>query len=966
MHKTNPDRRYFYQLIFILFLLPKPAFSQGVNLGTPPVLNFTRQEFKAGTQIWDITQDKNGLVWFANNNGLLEFDGTHWRLYPLDNGTIVRSALASDNDRIYVGGQGDFGYFEPGPSGQLQYHSLKAKLPAADQNFSDVWDIEERAEGVFFRTNSQVFWLQGDQLTPLFPPNKALFFMGKWREKLLVQDSDRRLYVFETNQFRPLEHPGAFETGRISGIITLPNDTVLVTTIKDGIFYCTGDVFQPWPTANDNFLKNNRIYCATRLPNGKIALGTSFNGFITIDQERRVFHHINKKCGLQNNTVLSMFAAHNGGVWLGLDNGVDFVDLDSPFSNVFPDGELQGTAYAAEVFNGKIYFGTNTGLFATDWKKYYSPEEKQRFSKVVNSEGQVWSLTPFDNRLFMGHHEGAFEISGLTARKQTAQEGIWRFVQIAPDLAIAGHYSGIAVFKKVGGSWVFDRTLNGFSESSRILAKDEFGAIWMAHPYRGIYRLTINLEQNSVSAEFFGANAGLPADIGNHLFKLGEKIVFTGEKGVFDFDEKQKRFVPNEKFGQIFGANTWVKYLNQDKSGNIWYVTDAETGVLQVEDNTLEKKIRRIPIPELHDKLTDGFHFLLPVDAFNVFAATGQGFIHFNPAAYKAKDSTLRLVLHEVRLRAPSDSLLWGGHNAIGQPVVLSCTQNALSFSFSAPDYPGGEFVRYAYHLEGLGKKWSEWGTETDITLNHLQPGDYVFHVKARNQHGVESQVLSFPFTISPPWYASQLAYTFYILLIGGMIAGVIYRQRRQFEQEKHNLQSLHQHREELHQMEARRSEEAINQLKNEKLEAEINHKSQELASVTMHLVQKNSILSNIQGALSKLQNKLSATPEVEKEIGRIIKMMEHDVRVDDDWEHFSKNFDQVHSDFLKRLSEKHAHLSPNDYRLCAYLRMNLSSKEIASLMNISLRGVEASRYRLRRRLDLDTETNLTEYLIRF
>jgi DNA-binding CsgD family transcriptional regulator len=199
-----------------------------------------------------------------------------------------------------------------------------------------------------------------------------------------------------------------------------------------------------------------------------------------------------------------------------------------------------------------------------------------------------------------------------------------------------------------------------------------------------------------------------------------------------------------------------------------------------------------------------------------------------------------------------------------------------------------------------------------------------------------------------------------------GLIGGVIYRQKQRFEHEKQNLQSLHQHREAQHQLEAQRSEEAINQLKNEKLEAEIFHKTQELASVAMHLVQKNSILSNIQGALGKLQTKMAPTPDLEKEVGRIIKMMEQDARIDDDWEHFSQNFDQVHSDFLKRLSEKYSHLSPNDYRLCAYLRMNLSSKEIATLMNISLRGVEASRYRLRRRLNLDTEINLTDYLIRF
>lgn len=950
----------------VAFLMPQRAVSQGVNLGTPPVLNFSRQVYKAGTQIWDISQDNSGVMWFANNNGLLEFDGTHWRLYPLDNGTIVRSVQVGSDGKIYVGGQGDFGYFSPNAQGSMQYHSLKHLLPGNVPNFGDVWDIEARPEGVFFRSNDQVFWLHGGQLQTLFPPGKSLFFMGKWGSRLLVQDSDLKLYIFQNNEFQPLEAPKTFENGRISGMLQLPGDTMLVTTIRDGIFYCAGSTFQPWPTADDAFLKTHRIFCAALLPDGKIALGTSLNGLITLDQQRRIFHHVNKKNGLQNNTVLSLYAPKNGSVWLGLDNGVDFVDLNAPFSAFFPDGELQGTGYTAQIFDGKIYFGTNTGLFAVPWKKYYTPAEKQQFSAVANSEGQVWSLNLLDNQLLMGHHEGAFDVKGLNARKLTALQGIWRFVQTAPDMAVAGHYSGLATFKKNGAEWVFDHTLEGFSESSRILARDEHGAIWMAHPYRGIYRMKIDLEQGRSDATFFGAAQGLPSDIGNHLFKLGNNIVFTGEKGVFDFDENQQRFVPNRKFQDIFGEKTRVKYLHQDDAGNIWYVTDHETGVLLIENNTLEKKVRRVAIPELNDKLTDGFHFLLPVDNNNVFVATGQGFIHFNPEAYQAKGDTLRLVFHEVRLKSQSDSLLFGGQQTLAKPVVLSSLQNSLNISFSAPDYPGGEFVRYAHYLEGIEKDWSDWNTETDVAFSHLRPGEYTFHVKARNQHGMESNVLSFQFTILPPWYASRLAYLCYLLTILGLIGGVIYRQHKQFEQEKQNLQSLHRHREEEHQLHARRSEEAISQLQNEKLEAEVSHKTQELASVTMHLVQKNTILSNIQGALSKLQTKMNTSPELEKEMSRIIKMMEHDARVDDDWEHFSQNFDQVHSDFLKRLSEKYAHLSPNDYRLCAYLRMNLSSKEIASLMNISLRGVEASRYRLRRRLNLDTEINLTEYLIRF
>ncbi len=949
-----------------LFLLPQQARLQGVNLGTPPVLNFSRQDYKAGTQNWDISQDKNGVMWYANNNGLLEFDGTHWRLYPLPNGTIVRSVQAGSDGKIFVGGQSDFGYFSPDEQGSMQYHSLRNQLPKSDQTFSDVWDIEAREEGVFFRTDNQVFWLRNDQLSPLFPPGESILFMGLWGKKLLVQDGKHLLHVFENGTFQPLESPKSFETAQISAVLSLSSDTMLVTTFKDGIFFCTGNTFQPWTTTNDGVLKTNRIFCAELLPDGKIALGTSLNGLVTLDRQRRVLHHINKKYGLQNNTILSLFASENGSLWLGLDNGVDFVDLNSPFSTFFPDGELQGTGYAAQIFNEKIYFGTNTGLFAVPWKKYYSPGDKQQFLAVANSEGQVWSLNLLDNHLLMGHHEGAYEVLGLTAQKRTTQPGIWRFVQTAPDIAVAGHYKGLALFKKNNGNWVFDQALKGFFESCRLLELDEHGNLWMAHPYRGIYRLITDQQRGETSATFFGAAQGLPSDLGNHLFKLGNKIVFTGEKGVFDFDETLQRFVPNTQFRQIFGGNTHVKYLRQDDDGNIWYVADDETGVLFIENNTLEKKVRRVPIPELNGKLTDGFLFLLPVDKNNVFIATGQGFIHFNPQAYTAKSTTLQLVMHEVRLNDPSDSLLCGGQKGLAKRAILTSLQNSLGFSFSAPDYPKSEFVRYAYYLEGIEAGWSEWNTKTEVLLNHLRPGDYTFHVKAKNQHHIESKVLSYSFTILPPWYANRLAYTAYLLLFLSLIIWVIYRQQKKFEQEKQRLKSQHQNREEEHLLLARRSEEAINQLQHEKLVAEVSHKTQELASLAMHLVQKNSILSNIQEALSKLQTKMTATPELEKEVGRIVKMMEHDARVDDDWEHFSQNFDQVHSDFLKRLSEKYIHLSPNDYRLCAYLRMNLSSKEIASLMNISLRGVEASRYRLRRRLNLDTETNLTEYLLRF
>jgi DNA-binding CsgD family transcriptional regulator len=95
-----------------------------------------------------------------------------------------------------------------------------------------------------------------------------------------------------------------------------------------------------------------------------------------------------------------------------------------------------------------------------------------------------------------------------------------------------------------------------------------------------------------------------------------------------------------------------------------------------------------------------------------------------------------------------------------------------------------------------------------------------------------------------------------------------------------------------------------------------------------------------------------------------MVKTLSEDDNIDKEWENFAKHFDKVHSDFLIELKERHSAITPNELKLCAYLRMNLSTKEIAQLMNISVRGVEISRYRLRKKLGISSETNLFDYLI--
>jgi DNA-binding CsgD family transcriptional regulator len=310
------------------------------------------------------------------------------------------------------------------------------------------------------------------------------------------------------------------------------------------------------------------------------------------------------------------------------------------------------------------------------------------------------------------------------------------------------------------------------------------------------------------------------------------------------------------------------------------------------------------------------------------------------------------------------DSVLFGGFSAAAGIIKLPYRFNHLSFAFSANVYGATRQIRYSYQLKGLENGWSAWSEKTEREFLNLPAGEYEFLVKARNEYGVESAPVAFIFRISPPWYASFAAKSFYFLMLLLALAWGFRRQRARFELEKTALETSFQQESAEQQRIVAENEQEITRLRAEKLESEVLHKNQELALATMHLVQKGEMLSMLQEELEKALEKKQPTQTLHEDIRRIIRAMQFDTQLDEDWEHFAIHFDSVHGDFLKRLRERYPQTSPNDLRLCAYLRMNLSTKEIANLLNISVRGVEGSRYRLRKKLGLPGDANLVEIMM--
>jgi ligand-binding sensor domain-containing protein/DNA-binding CsgD family transcriptional regulator len=946
--------------------------AQSINLGIPPVRHFSKQQYKAGTQNWEIAQDARGLIWCANNEGVLRFDGVYWSLFPVANHTIVRSLLIHPDGRIFAGAQGELGYFFPDAKGRLEYHSLTALLPEGQRNFADVWDIVLSGQTVLFRTDQEVFAYDGHAMKVLVSgmPLTAMFATP---QGLFLQKEVSELWRYDNGQFSSLlQLPDLKST--VTSAIALPGDTVLLTTLKNGIFSMQKGQVTPWVTPHDALLREKRIYAAARLDNGDLAIGTSLYGLLSLDAKGRMVRHLDKTNGLKNANILHVFADRSGKVWLGLDNGIDCVDLGARFTAIIPDGNLEGTGYSAGVSGGRFYLGVSNGLYETPWQSFYNPEQSPYFKKVANTDGQVWGLNEVGGQLLLGHHEGVFKVNGDNANRIPEVQGAWTFVSLNAEYMLVGTYSGLVLYQKTAAGWAYAHQFAELKESCRVMVKDERGYIWVSHPYRGLYRIEWSPgNSNKIQVKFYNSAQGLPADLNNYVFGISGKAVVGTIKGVYQYEPAKDAFVPDTLFNEVLGPDRWIKYLCQDKRGNIWYKADHEVGMLVVDDFGLKKKVDKQIFPELSEKMVAGFEFIYPYDAENVFIGTEQGFIHYNPAADRHAETLPQIILSSVSMSSGNDSVIFGGsflENGVlvneqpsGMVPKLSAVQNNLRFAFSAVDFSEPNFITYRTQLKGMDKVWSEWSAIPERIVTNLNPGKYTLMVQARRAGGTEGPVLFYRFVIRPPWYASAWAFGIYWMALLGILTGLWHRQKQRFEREKAVLTERHLQKEEEHLRTVEATQATLMEVENEKLEAEIQFKNQELASATMHLVQKGEMLVSISETLNQILEK-STNPEVKREIQQLLNLLNFDQKLDEDWQQFAFHFDQVHVDFLKRLREKHPQLSPNDHKLCAYLRMNLTTKEIAPLMNISVRGVEASRYRLRKRANLPNDAHLNDFIM--
>lgn len=951
------------------------ALSQSDLAGLPAIRNFRTQDYGGGIQNWDIAQDRRGLVYIANNFGLLEFDGSKWKIYRVKNGSKMRSVAIDDSGRIYVGCQGDFGYFFPDRQGQLYYTSLADSLPSQYRNFDETWKVFLDDGKVYFCTFSNIFIYDHHDFAVVTPahPIELSFMVNR---ELYVEEVQKGITQLDNNTLSLLQGGEFFRNMGISSILPYYSSRLIVSTFQHGVFEVSNTGIKPWNPHLQSFFREATVNVMIRLKNGNYAVGTQNHGLAIINDKGKILTQLTNGRGLQNRTVLSIYEDDLQNLWVGQNNGLAYVEFGSPFTFINEQVGLPGTGYAAYLDNEKLYLGTNTGLYVKDLS-----QQNAAFKLVENTRGQVYHIGRYGNDLLMGHHGGSFRVDHDRSTLLSKEPGAWIFQPFRQNRNVLaqGSYNGLALLTKKQEHWSFDKKLDGFKESSRVMELDRDGTLWITHGYKGVYKVMFNDSITRIkSVDFYGAEKGFPSNALINVFNIRNELIFTSERGLFKYDKKTDRFVREPFLTTLFGENAQLWHLREDAFGNIYFTGISQIGVLRkntagsysMESNSFNK---------IRDLLNDDLENLTVLENNEVLFGAKEGFIHFDPNVKMTTEQRFRTHIRSVSTTgAPRDSILFYGNytdngrivesQTSGEAIVLPYKNNSVNFTFSATSFEGNGEVVHQYYLEKFDKGWSEWTSQTQKEYTNLREGKYTFHVRSRNVYGEVGKEVTFQFSIDPPWYRTALAYVIYGITVMGFLYTSFQLLDRKY---KHERRAMHlQQQKELIKKDneiellAQQTQEEITRLKNEKLEAELMHMDKELGTSTVLILNKNEFISGVKDNLKTLAKKSSET--VSKELNKLVHDIEQNLSSDQDWEHFQQHFDNVHGDFSRRFRAAFPVLSPQDMKLSAYLRMNLSTKEIAHLLNISVRGVEISRYRLRKKLQLDRKLNLQEYILNF
>ena len=935
-------RRFLYLLILL-------GISVDLYSNNPYIININKNRYGAANKNWSIGQDERGVVYFGNDNGLLEFDGFNWKINTIRNFSIVRAVAVFDHHTIFTCGYEDFGRWDRDISGQLKYTSLASSVNRQNLINNDFWKILIVGDTVYFQSFSSIYVYKEGKVELV--TNKSILFLLKVRNEYWVQGMQDSLYKLSDDKLVKIEGSEIFKGKDVRIVLPYDSDRYLIGTSMHGLYLYDGQHFSEWNCEASSIFKQNDLNCGILSSHGTYYFGTIINGLYEVDLSGKILNHFSTETKLQNNTVLDLFEDSDSNFWVALDKGVSYIQyLDNMDCYTDPTNTI-GAVYDAVLWHGNLVFATNQGVFYIPQKELGLVNPMRNLKFIDDTQGQAWGLYIEGDELFCRHNRGLKVINpdmhvlkSSNKKFDTGLYSIQKTVLRGTEILLMSTYEELKIM---------------FPDNSRVInvdnshistlktEVDHLGNVWAETPNKGVYRYLLNDSLTRVKESgYYGGNSddNLPYKLS--ISKVGGRITLLGDGRFYtynDMDNTMKSYrILDDCFSQIqnlkkivyikgdlywaIGDNTVFKFYCDGHSACI-----LESYDIGIHNISMVDKYENISI--LNDSLS-----LICLD---------NGFLLYNDkTVHCTKNNTEKIYIDYVQIKNGEGDLRY---LPLTGKSDIPYTYNSIAFYYLSK----GAFNRNLYFqhkLEGVDSEWSASLITNKIEYERLPSGKYNFMIRTVDNLGNISEIVSYDFTVLKPWYLTFWAYVGYIivfLLIAYLVWIIILRRYRNIHLQK------------IRYREAKRLQAA-----NEKLQREIQDKNAELFTQTSFTIQKNQLIMTIKELIDEFYHGPKDQRNLLLFYRKIETLLNNNLNTDDDWKMFLIKFEEKHPYFFKRLKDLYPQLTANDLKLCACLKLNFDSKDIASFMNMSVRAVENSRHRLRKKIDLSAEQKLSDFIM--
>lgn len=764
------------------------SLQNGLESGTPFIQNYTPNDYQAHVQNWSSTQDLRGVMYFANVAGVLEYDGARWQLIRTKKSTHVRSLDIDNQGRIYVGAFGEIGYIDYDSLGRSYFSPLHQYLDTAFHDFLDVWKTFCKDDGVYFSTYEYLFrWSppKGNEAEGSFKVWKAssqFQFAYSIGEKLFIQERGKGLLELVNDSLQLIAGGDTFKDSWVFAMMKQHDGKILIVDRTHGLYNYDGKELHKINSTAHKKIIDSKVFHGIALPNGNFALATNLNGILVINKDGDLLRTINVSSGLQNQSATSLFLDRQEGLWVTLSNGIDRVELNSPFS-LFDNALGESNSVHSIIRHlGKMYFASGAGVYVL--------EDQQTLKKIEGITTQCWDFTSVGKTLLVATTNGLFSIDDTKVR--LIADGVFRSLYRSkkdPTQIFVGKKENIGTYSLKTGEIKGDLIQTEIKDWIFFIDEDPLGYLWCSTPYNGVYRLATDSSANILSWQQLGLDHGLPTLKDNTARTVGNRLLVTTQNGIYTFDTITNRLITDSVFGTGF-ANIATIHLVGDQYGNVWlhgkrddnfsisYGTRKNSEVYDWETIPFKRFTKEYRIYTIYPD----------VDSVTWFGGP-NGVVRYDSKVKKDYHQAYQALVRKVFIG--QDSLVYGGALLNDFITAIDYEYNGLRFEFAAASYDNELDNQYSYFLEGFDKEWSDWISETKKDYTNLPHGKYHLRVKAKNIYGEISEEDVFTFSILPPWYHTWWAYILYGICIGLALILVVRWRSKQIRDEKETLERL-------------------------------------------------------------------------------------------------------------------------------------------------------------------------------